>query len=90
MIKIKRNSMNKRGQTEIVIGSIILVGLVISGIFASYSIFSENRYIGDKSTNLYYDLKECDTSNIDRNNLINFKSLEEAKQNGYEPASCSR
>ena len=81
--------MNKRGQIEITIGGIILVGLVISSLFASYNLISENRYIGDRSTNLYYDLKNCDTSNINSENIINFQSLEEARKNGFKPAECT-
>ena len=81
--------MNKRGQTELVIGGVILVGLVISGILASYNLISENRYIGDKKSNLYYDLKNCDTSNLNSNDMVNFRSLEEAKENGFKPAECT-
>lgn len=83
------NLMNKRGQADVILGAVVLIGIILFGGAVSYKIISENRYVGDKSTLLYYDLKECDIKGIPRENLINFKSSEEAEKNGYNPAECN-
>lgn len=83
--------MNKKG-IEIVTGTLILVGLIVFGglIYSSEKVISENRFVGDINTNLYYDLKECSINHVEKNNLRNFKSEKEALENGFQPASCSR
>lgn len=81
--------MKKRGQAEVV-GALILLGIVLVGGFASYKIVSENRYVGDLNSKIYYDLKTCQVESIPRENLINFNSLGEAIKNGYVPAPCSK
>ena len=80
--------MKKRGQGEI-IGVLVLLGLVIVGGIGSYKVISENRYVGDKTIMQYYDLKKCDISNIPKENLVNLKNINEAKEYEYVPASCS-
>lgn len=80
--------MSKKGQAELV-GAIILIGLVVLGGVSSYKLISENRYVGDISTKQYYDLKRCDTSQINPENIINFKDFEEVKRNGFSAAKCS-
>ena len=80
--------MKKRGQCEI-IGVLVLLGLVIVGGIGSYKVISENRYVGDKTIMQYYDLKKCDISNIPKENLVNLKNINEAKEYEYVPASCS-
>ncbi|MBI2142603.1 hypothetical protein HYU15_03920 [Candidatus Woesearchaeota archaeon] len=81
--------MNKRGEGAIVAGFIALIVMVIVGSIGSYNILSENQYIGDTSTGLYYDLKKCDTGHIAKENLVSFKNLEEVRKSGYAPAKCS-
>ena len=80
--------MNKRGQLEIV-GAIVIIGIIIFSGVAGHKIISENRYVGDITTNLYYDLKKCDIVVIPKENIVNFKDLGEAKTNGFNPAKCS-
>lgn len=88
MNNIKFNNMKKRGQGEIV-GVLVLLGLVIVGGIGTYKLISENRYVGDKTTMQYYDLKKCDIKDIPKENLINLNNLDEAREYGYMPASCS-
>ena len=88
MIKKQIKVMNKRG--DLIIGALILVGLVAFGgfVYSAEKIVSENRYVGDMSTNLYYDLKTCETKQIERANIRNFEGEQEAIDNGFRPASC--
>ena len=91
MVENSKKNMNKRGHAiGLGLGALILVVLIVFGTvgYTSNKLISEHRYIGDKSNNLYYDLKTCETKNIDRQKLINFKSKEEAESSGYKSASC--
>jgi len=80
--------MDKRGQAEVV-GIVFLVSLIIFSGISGYKILSENTYIGDNVTLLYYDLRKCDINNIPKENIVGFKSLKVAINNGYLPAKCS-
>ncbi len=80
--------MNKKGLSA-ELGIFFLIGVLIVGGISAHQIISENRFIGDKTTLLYYDLKTCDGKEISRENILDFKTLEEAKENGYQPAKCS-
>ena len=84
---IKNNSMDKKGQIETVIGVVLIVGLIASGIYSSSELLNEHRYVGDKSVNESYDLASC-MAKIDENNLVIFKNKEEA-QNGFVLKSCN-
>lgn len=88
MIKKQNKFMNKRG--DIIVGALILVGLVAFGgfVYSAEKIVSENRYVGDMGTYLYYDLKTCEIKQIERSNIRNFESKQEAIDNGFRPASC--
>ena len=81
--------MNKRAQAEVVAGALILIVILAFGVVSSVGIINENRYVGDKDTKIYYDLKKCDISKIPRENIISFKNLDEVTNNGYKPAECS-
>ncbi len=90
MARLKNIYMiKKRGQGEVV-GAVLLLGLLIVGGIGAHKIISENRYVGDTSTKLYYDLKKCDIENLDKVNLISFKTLNEAEKDGFMPAKCSK
>ena len=81
--------MTKRGQIY-EFGGLVVAGLIILGslIFASNQISSEHRYIGDKTSHLYYDLKVCGTKDLKKVDIINFKDEEEAIKNDFKPAPC--
>ena len=81
--------MGKRGQADIVVGGILLIGLIIFSGISGYKVLSENRYVGDKTAFLYYDLSKCDIKDIPKEDIISFNNLEEANKNGYQPAKCS-
>jgi len=85
---ITSNQMKKRSQGEI-LGALVLLSLVIVGGIGGYKIISENRYVGDKTTMQYYDLKKCDISSIPKENIVNLNDINEAKEYEYVPASCS-
>ncbi len=88
MVKNSKKHMHKRG--EVAVGTLVIVGLVVLGgfIFSAEKIVSENRFIGDVKSNLYYDLKTCETSHLDKSNIRSFKNEQEAKNNGFKPAPC--
>ncbi len=79
--------MPKKGIAEL-IGSIVILGVLIIGSIASYTVISENRYVGDKITFKVYDLKECNIDFISKENRISFDDLTEAKENGYSLKQC--
>ena len=84
--------MKKRGSAEI-IGVAILVTMLLFGSIGSYKILSENRYVGDSSAKLIYDLSKCDISDIQKEHLINFHDQEEVEEvlgDGYQFAECSK
>ncbi len=83
----KDKPMDKSGTAELV-GIILALGMVILGGITSYKILSENRYVGDKTTLLVYDLSKCDISHIPRENITSFNDLEGAK--AYALAECSK
>lgn len=76
--------MNKKGQTEIVLGTIGLI-IVISGlVIGSITAVENNRYFGDSITNLIYDKTKCDINQYTKpENQIRFDSLNEAHKRGY-------
>lgn len=86
MKKHNKKNMCKKGQ---IVETIFLIGILIIGGVGSYKIIFENRYVGDQTTLTYYDLSKCDINSINRDNIINFKDVKEAKENGYSPAKCS-
>lgn len=79
--------MNKKGQSEIV-GIIVLAGLLLISGISSHKILSENRYVGDETTNVYYDLSRC-VIEISPEDLVSFNTQEEAIQNGFTSAPCN-
>ncbi len=84
--------MDKKGQIEAItlVGGVIafIVILVGAGI-GHYQITSEQRFIGDSSTKLYYDLAKCDLDKLEKEDTISFKNIKEVEENGYKPAECS-
>lgn len=84
--------MKKRGQFEPVsatIGAIFVLGLIILGGVSSYKVLSQNRYVGDNSTGLYFDLSSCVIS-IEQSKLFEFESKQDAETKGYQSAPCNR
>lgn len=79
--------MLKKSMAEL-IGSIVILGVLVIGSIASYTIISENRYVGDKTTLKVYDLKECNIDFISKENRISFSDLMEAEENGYSLEQC--
>lgn len=81
--------MDKRGIIY-EFGGLVVASLIILGslILTSNQIISEHRYVGDETSHLYYDLKVCETKDIKKGNLINFKDEEEAIKNDFKPAPC--
>jgi len=80
--------MKKRGQAE-VIGAIIVLGLIILGSISSTKVLTESRYVGDESTNTYFDLSSCVVSILPEN-LILFESKHTAESEEFESAECNR
>lgn len=87
MVELKYGYMNKKGQVEIVIGIVFIVGLITVGAFSSREVLTENRYIGDSSKNLSYDLSSCRV-NIEEGNFVKFNNREEAISRGYTVVNC--
>jgi len=84
--------MNKRGQLEtlaVVVGVVVLLTSVVAGGIYSEKIISNNRYVGDKDSNLVYDLSKCDISNVLKSNRVPFTSIDEALKDGYYEAPCN-
>lgn len=84
--------LKKRGFIEPIsatVGVIFVLGLIVLGGISSYKILSQNRYVGDNSTNLYFDLSSCVVS-IEQSKLIEFGSKQEAETKGYQSAPCNR
>ena len=79
--------MNKKAQVETIIGIILIVGLLASGIYSSKELLSEYRYVGDKSKNVSYDMSSC-IVNIEKNNAIMFHNIEEVEKSGYKIEQC--
>lgn len=85
-------TMKKRGQLEtlaVVVGVVVLLTSIVAGGIYSEKIISNNRYIGDKDSNLVYDLSKCDISNILKSNRVPFSSIDEALRDGYYEAPCN-
>lgn len=80
--------MRKKGAAELIGVGIILFVVIVGGV-ASYTVLSENRYVGDKTTLKVFDLKTCDISSIEKINQVSFDSVEEARRNGYSLATCA-
>ncbi len=81
--------MKKRGQVVEGIGLIVFIGLIIIGSISTSKILSENRYVGDNSSNNYYDLSSC-VITIHQENLVVFTDKQEAKSRGFKSAGCNR
>ena len=75
-------------RTRLLVGIFLMVIVMAVWGMASYTIITENRYVGDASTATVYDLAYCNTDHLPRSQRVSFKNLEEAKQNGYHLASC--
>ena len=87
-----KHPMKKRGQIEpisAVVGVVFVLGLIILGGVSSYKVLSENRYVGDDTTNKYFDLSSCVVS-IEQSKLVKFENKQQAETKGYESASCNR
>lgn len=87
------NPMQKRGQLEttaLIIGVVIILSSLVAGGIYSEKIISANRYVGDKSTYLVYDMSNCDISQILKENKVPFDSLDEALKEGYYEAPCNK
>jgi hypothetical protein len=83
-----KQTMKKRGQTELIVGAFLIISLVIAGIGAN-KIVSENRYVGDYNSKIVYDLKYCDTPGT-TGKLVSFANIQDAYNEGYENADCNR
>ncbi len=73
----------KKGQIEMVALVIALV-IVIGGMtYGAITIAQDNKYVGNIDTKLVYDTTKCE---IEFQNKIKFKSLEEAHSLGFQNA----
>ncbi len=84
--------MDKKGQLEtvaLVSGVIAFIIILVGTGIGHYQITSEQRFIGDNSTGLYYDLAKCSLEGLKKENIVNFKNVKEVEENGYKPAKCS-
>ena len=84
--------MDKKGQLEAVAlagGVVAIIVILIGAGIGHYKITSEQRFIGDNQTKLYYDLAKCDLEGLEKENIIGFKSIKEVEENGYKPDQCS-
>lgn len=84
--------MNKRGEIFIVAFAVIVIIFTSAGVL--YSLVKSNNnvlYVGDKSSHIFVDYFQCkDKANgISENNIVVFKSKEEANQQGYNEFNCS-
>ncbi len=79
--------MNKRGQVEIFLGIVFIISLITIGTFSTKEVLTENRYVGDSSKNISYDLSSCRV-NIEEYNLVKFSNQEEAISRGYKIVRC--
>lgn len=92
-IHINKYPMKKRGQLEttaVVIGVVLLISSLVAGGIYSEKIISVNRYVGDKESNLVYDMSNCDVSHILKENKVPFSSLDASLKEGYYEASCNK
>ena len=78
--------MNKRGQGWEIAAALVMLGITAVGIFSIIT-ESNNIYFADKSTitKVYYDYQNCKNklNNIAKDNLITFRSENEALTEGY-------
>ena len=87
MIKELDKTMKKKGIAELV-GSILIIGVLVIGYITSYTVISENRYVGDKTTFKVYDLKSCNIDLVSKESRISFNNLKEAEESGYSLNKC--
>ncbi|MFH0978322.1 MAG: hypothetical protein V1837_03385 [Candidatus Woesearchaeota archaeon] len=76
--------MNKRGQL-IETGAIILIILTTLGIGVTAYFNAGPFWVGDSSTHIYYDYQKCPQlfSKVNKENIVIFKSLQDAYSNGF-------
>lgn len=84
--------MRKRGQIEIGIGLVILLGVLTIGSIQSYEVLSNNRFVVDNSTSLIYDLSKCSIENVPKENrfYISGDKIDEAMEKGLRLAECQK
>lgn len=80
--------MQKRGQTDVIVGSIIILIIFLFGSYQSINALSENRYVLDTSTNTVYDLSKCSINNLDQSKLVSVRDLNELERKNYKMAKC--
>ena len=84
--------MKKRGQAEI-IGLLVLCAMVAISGFTIVTEVGSNRYVGDTTTKIVYDLLYCDV-HIESQNKINFESTTQFEHYisdlNYTNAPCNR
>ena len=79
--------MNKKG--EIFLGTILLVILIL-GIFVYEKDIEEKKYLGDKSTMIFYYVESTNPKcnvfqlKINKENVVLFRTIEEAKENNFK------
>jgi len=83
--------MNKKGEF-VTLATFFIVGILMLGILVYEKATEDKRFIGDKINKIVYYLDsnnpECNLTDIkiNRDNLILFSSLEEAKNMGFTPS----
>lgn len=77
-----------QGVVEIIFASVVIV-VTIMGVV---SVLSEdnNIYYGNNTTKSYYDYSKCSSKlkQIDKKNLVVFRSDKEAEEQGYKYGNC--
>ena len=82
--------MNKRGQVELGIGAVLLIGVLIYGALSSYEIVSENLYAVDTPAKTIYDLTKCSIKHLNKQNIdfMGGDDVNELLGKGYRLAPC--
>lgn len=78
--------MKKRG-TVIEVGAVVIIIITTLSIVVTYFLNDSPIYVGDSSTKHYIDYNKCrnQAKNISDENIVIFKTLEEAKEKEFKP-----
>ena len=83
-----KSTIKNRKKCEVTVAIILSIIVLTGMIIGSYTIISENRYVIDSKTGLYYDLAKCDVSELDEKYLTAIRNIDDVK-NGIKPAACT-
>lgn len=87
-MKLINNPMKKRGQVELVIGVILLIGIVGVGLYGTIDSISNSRYIVDITGNVVYDLAKCPISKINQTNLVYISDIDAETKQKLKEGTC--